>query len=206
MLSRGGSVKRKATRKTVCPLNRIEQRPSSVRKRIGGSRGRLLISGSDRRCLSPEELLPDGVAEGFICATWRWPVAQETYRLGGSGRFTSVTRFGCDCLPRAARPSIRRPSHSKRHRFREPGACRRPDRELNPAGRGCLQRARAREVGAGSCEQSVVCQSVVGIAVAEMNRCLRISAPGAWTVAARHQSSGLAGTFQGQPRGQSAGA
>jgi hypothetical protein len=104
MLSRGGSVKRKATRKTVCPLNRIEQRPSSVRKRIGGSRGRLLISGSDRRCLSLEELLPDGVAEGFICATWRWPVAQETYRLGGSGRFTSVTRFGCDCLLRAARP------------------------------------------------------------------------------------------------------
>jgi len=68
MLSRGGSVKRKATRKTVCPLNRIEQRPSSVRKRIGGSRGRLLISGSDRRYLSLEELPPDGVAEGASSA------------------------------------------------------------------------------------------------------------------------------------------
>jgi hypothetical protein len=42
-----------------------------------------------------------------------------------------------------------------------------------------------------------VCQSVAGIAVAEKNRCLRISAAGGWSVAVRHQSSGLAGTISG---------
>jgi len=52
-------------------------------------------------------------------------------------------------------------------------------------------------VDAGSCEQSGVCQSVAGIAVAEKNRCLRISTPGAWSVAVRHPSSGLAGTIAG---------
>jgi hypothetical protein len=49
--------------------------------------------------------------------------------------------------------------------------------------------------------KSSVCQSVAGIAVAEKNRCLRISAPGAWSVAARHQSSGLAGTISGTIQG-----
>jgi hypothetical protein len=49
--------------------------------------------------------------------------------------------------------------------------------------------------------QSGVCQSVAGIAVAEKNRCLRIGAPGAWSVAVRHQSSGLAGTISGTIEG-----
>ena len=51
------------------------------------------------------------------------------------------------------------------------GACRRPDREPKPAGVGCLQRAIGQTSGAGSCEQSGVCQSAAGIAIAEKNRC-----------------------------------
>jgi hypothetical protein len=86
------------------------------------------------------------------------------------------------------------------------GACRRTDRERDPAHVGCLQRPSGQRVDAGSCEQSGVCQSVAGIPVAEKNRCLRISAPGAWTGAVRHQSSGLAETISGTIEGQSAGA
>ena len=68
-------------------------------------------------------------------------------------------------------------------------------------GAACLNARVAREVDAGSCEQSGVRQSVAGIAVAEKNRCLRISAPGAWSVAVRHRSSGLAGTISGTIEG-----
>lgn len=52
----------------------------------------------------------------------------------------------------------------------------------------------AREVDAGSCEQGGLRQSVAGIAVVEKNRCIRISAPNAWSGALGRQSSGLAGT------------
>ena len=56
-------------------------------------------------------------------------------------------------------------------------------------------------MGAGSCEQSGVCQAVAGISVAEKNRCLQISAPAARIVAARRQSSRLAGTISGTVEG-----
>jgi hypothetical protein len=90
--------------------------------------------------------------------------------------------------------------------FRKPavqrtGAWRKLGRELDPARVGCLQRASGLRVDAGSCEQSGVCQSVAGIAVAEKNRCLRISAPVAWSVAVRCQSSRLAGTISGTIEG-----
>jgi hypothetical protein len=51
---------------------------------------------------------------------------------------------------------------------------------------GGLQAASGQRADAGSCEQSGECQSVAGIAVAEKNRCLRLTAPGAWSVADRH--------------------
>jgi hypothetical protein len=63
----------------------------------------------------------------------------------------------------------------------------------------------AQDVDTGSCEQSGVCQSVAGIAVAEKNRCLRISAPGAWSVAVLHHLQGWQGQFQGQSRGKLGG-
>jgi len=59
----------------------------------------------------------------------------------------------------------------------------------------------ARDVDAASWEQSGVRQAVAGTAVAEKNRCLRIRGPGVWIVAARHQSSGLAGTISGTIEG-----
>jgi hypothetical protein len=64
----------------------------------------------------------------------------------------------------------------------------------------------AREVDAGSCEQSGVWQSVAGIAVVEKNRCIRISAPDPWNGAVDASIQGWQGQFQGQSRGQSAGA
>jgi len=96
---------------------------------------------------------------------------------------------------------LKRPNSAWNAPVQRTGACRRRDRELDPAGVGCLQRASGQIVDAGACEQSGVCQSVAGIAVAEKNRCLRISAPGLWSVAVPHQSSGLAGTISGTKEG-----
>ena len=59
----------------------------------------------------------------------------------------------------------------------------------------------AREVDADSCEQNRVPQSVAGIPIVEKNRCIRISARGAWSGAVRRQSSGLAGTISGTIEG-----
>ncbi len=64
----------------------------------------------------------------------------------------------------------------------------------------------AREVDAGSHEQSGVGQSVAGIVVGEKNRCLPISASGAWIVEARTNLLGWQGQLQGESREQSAGA
>ena len=50
-------------------------------------------------------------------------------------------------------------------------------------------------------QQSGVRQSVAGIVVGEKNRCIRISAPGAWSVAVRRRSSELAGTISGTIEG-----
>ncbi len=77
------------------------------------------------------------------------------------------------------------------------GTCRRTYRALDPtcaAGPSTRERL---ESGRGSCEQSGVHQSVADIAVVENNRCLRISAPCAWSGAVRRQSSELAGTDSG---------
>jgi hypothetical protein len=63
----------------------------------------------------------------------------------------------------------------------------------------------AREVDAGSCEQSDARQSVAGIVVGEKNRCILITAPSAWSVAVRRHCSGLAGTISGTIEGHSAG-
>jgi len=59
----------------------------------------------------------------------------------------------------------------------------------------------ARDVDAGSCEQSGLRQSLAGNAVAEKNRCIRTSDPGAWTVAVRRQFSRLPGTISGTIEG-----
>jgi hypothetical protein len=59
----------------------------------------------------------------------------------------------------------------------------------------------AREVDAGSCEQSGLRQPVAGIAVVKKNRCIRISAPDAWSGAIGRQSSALAGTISGTIEG-----
>lgn len=59
----------------------------------------------------------------------------------------------------------------------------------------------AREVDAGSCDQSGVRQSVAGIVVGEKNRCIQITAPGAGSVAVRRHCSGLAGTISGTIEG-----
>ena len=53
----------------------------------------------------------------------------------------------------------------------------------------------AREVDAGSCGESGVRQSVAGIVVVEKNRCIRIGAPGAWSVAFNAQLQGCQGQF-----------
>ena len=53
-----------------------------------------------------------------------------------------------------------------------------PDRALDPTSVRRLNARVAREVDAGSCEQSDARQSVAGIVVGEKNRCLRITAPG----------------------------
>jgi hypothetical protein len=60
-----------------------------------------------------------------------------------------------------------------------------------------------REPDAGSCG---VRQAVAGMVVGEENRCIRIDEPDAWTVAFRGNHDGWQGQFQGQRRGQAAGA
>jgi hypothetical protein len=44
-------------------------------------------------------------------------------------------------------------------------------------------------------------ESVAGIVIGEKNRCIRISVPGAWSVAVWRQSLGLAGTISGTTEG-----
>ena len=75
-------------------------------------------------------------------------------------------------------------------RFKQPVPAERPDRAPDPAGVGVFDARVAREVDAGPCEQSGVRQSVAGITVVEKNRCIRISAAGAWSVPVRRRTSG----------------
>ena len=100
------------------------------------------------------------------------------------------------------RQHARAKSFSKRAPWRKAAVHRtdtrqKPDRELDPATSGAFIARVAREVVVGLREQSGVRQSVGGIAVAEKNRYLRISAPRASSGAVRHRSAGLAGTIEG---------
>ena len=79
--------------------------------------------------------------------------------------------------------------------------CRRTDRGRIPRAVLSFNARVAREVDAGSCDQSGVRQSVAGIVVGEKNRCIQITAPGAGSVAVRRHCSGLAGTISGTIEG-----
>ncbi len=97
--------------------------------------------------------------------------------------------------------AMRRTGVGGTQRFKEPVPAEGPIvRQIRRAPRVFNARM-AREVDAGSCEQSGVRQSVAGIVVGEKNRCIRISAPGAGSIAVRRQSSELAGTISGTIEG-----
>jgi hypothetical protein len=101
----------------------------------------------------------------------------------------------------ARRESISKRAPSMKVAVHRTGAFRRPDREPDPAVSGVFNTRVARELDAGSSEQSGLRQSLAGNAVTEKNRWIRTNVPGAWTGAFRRQFSRLAGTISGTIEG-----
>jgi hypothetical protein len=101
----------------------------------------------------------------------------------------------------SAQIHFRRSTAARTQRFKEPMPAEGPIVRWIPGAALPFNARGAREVDAGSCEQSGVRQSVAGIAVVEKNRCIRMIAPGRGAAPFGVCLQGLAGTISGTIEG-----